>query len=229
MNYGYIRVSTDTQTTENQKIAIEDWCIKNNHHVDCWISETISGTKQPKDRKLGGLLDKLVEGDILIVTELSRLGRSLTMVFGEIQILLDKKVKLYAIKENFILQDDINSKVLVFAFGLSAEIERQLISERTKQGLVRAKANGKQIGHYKGYRLYNCKLRPYENEIREHIKNGGSVYAISRKYHVKWQTAQRFILEFMDMPKPAPLTEKPKKHGHPSKLELQYFETHSDD
>lgn len=226
MNYGYIRVSTDTQTTENQRLAIEDWCSQNNKHIDCWISETISGTKQPKDRKLGGLLDKLQEGDVLVITELSRLGRSLTMIFGEIEILLEKKVKLYAIKENFILQDDINSKVLVFAFGLSAEIERQLISERTKQGLARARANGKQIGHPKGYRLYNCKLREHEAEIRSHVAAGGSVYAISRKYKVKWQTAKRFITDFMDMPKPAPLTTPPKKHGHPSKAELEYFATH---
>lgn len=226
MTYGYIRVSTDMQTTENQKLAIEQWCIDNNKHVDEWISETISGTKLPKDRKLGGLLNKLQQDDVLIVTELSRLGRSLTMIFNEIQLLIDKKVKLYAIKENFILADDIQSKVLIFAFGLSAEIERQLISERTKQGLVRAKAKGKQIGHPKGFRLYNCKLRPYEKEIRQHVQSGGSIYAVARRYHVKWQTAQRFILEFMDMPKPAPLTEKPKKHGHPSKAEIEYFNTH---
>ena len=226
MNYGYIRVSTDTQTTENQKMAIEEWCTLNNKHVDIWISETISGTKAPKERKLGGLLDKLREDDVLIVTELSRLGRSLIMVFSEIQILLEKKVKLYAIKENFCLADDINSKVLVFAFGLSAELERKLLSERTKLGLARAKAKGKIMGHCKGYKLYNVKLRPYEDEIREHINNGGSIYAISKKYHVKWQTAQRFVKECMDMPKPAPLCEKPVKHGHPSKAEAEYFLTH---
>lgn len=227
MNYGYIRVSTDTQTTENQKIAIEEWCLRTNHHINKWISETISGTKQPKDRKLGGLLDNLTEGDILVVTELSRLGRSLTMIFNEIQILLDKKVKLFAIKENFSLADDIQSKVLVFAFGLSAEIERNLISERTKQGLIRARANGKQLGHPKGYKLYHCKLRPYEDEIRRHISEGGSIYWISRTYGVKWQTAKRFVTEYMDMEKPLPLTERPKKHGHPSKAEIDYFENHS--
>ncbi|MCQ2611870.1 MAG: recombinase family protein [Treponema sp.] len=227
MNYGYIRVSTDTQTTENQKMAIEQWCIYNNKHVDAWSSETISGIKQPKDRKLGELLEKLQQGDELYVTELSRLGRSLTMIFNEIQLLIDKKVKLYAIKENFTLADDIQSKVLIFAFGLSAEIERQLISERTKQGLARAKANGKIIGHKKGFKLYNCKLRPYEEEIRQHIKSGGSIYAIAHKYNCKWQTAQRFVNECLNMEKPKTLQSKPKKHGHPSKAEIEYFNTHA--
>lgn len=223
MNYGYIRVSTDTQTTENQKIAIEQWCFQNEKYIDIWISETISGTKNPNERKLGALLDRLQENDILVVTELSRLGRSLTMIFSEIQILLDKKVRLYAIKENFVLQNDINSKVLVFAFGLSAEIERQLISERTKQGLARARANGKQIGHRKGFKLYNCKLRPFEDEIRKHIINCGSVYAISKKYQVKWQTAKRFVVEYLDMKKPDSLAVVPKKHEHPSKAECKIF------
>lgn len=226
MTYGYIRVSTDTQTSENQKLCIEDWCKQKNKKIDFWISETISGTKLPKDRKLGDLLEKLQEGDSLIITELSRLGRSLTMIFGEIEILLEKKIKLFAIKENFMLQDDINSKILVFAFGLSAEIERQLISERTKQGLARARANGKQIGHPKGYKLYNCKLRPHEKEIKEHIAKGGSIYWIATTYKVKWQTAKRFVQEFMDMKPPKPISNSPKKHGHPSKFEIEYFKNH---
>lgn len=229
MNYGYIRVSTGMQTVENQRMAIDEWGKRNNKPIDFWYEETVSGAKNYKDRELGNLLRVIQEGDTLVVTEISRLGRSLTMVFNEMQILLDKKVKLYVIKENFALADDIQSKVLIFAFGLSAEIERQLISERTKQGLARVRASGKIIGHPKGYQLYNSKLRPYENEIREHIRNGGSIYAISKKYNVKWQTAQKFVKQRMNMTPPAPLTEKPKKHGHPSKLEQDWFDSHPDD
>lgn len=199
MTYGYVRVSTDSQTTENQKLVITEWCNVNGFRIDSWISETISGTKKPEERKLGYLLDSLQKNDILIVTEISRLGRSLIMIFDELQLLLDKGVCLYAIKENFKLVDDIQSKVLAFAFGLSAEIERNLISERTKAGLARARAKGKKIGHSKGYKLYNVKLRKYESNIREDLQQGKSIYFIAKKYGVKWQTAKRFVCEFIDM------------------------------
>ena len=227
MTYGYIRVSTDSQTTDNQRLVIEDWCCLHNLSVDNWISETVSGTKKPTERKLGFLFEKLQPKDVVIVTEISRLGRSLTMVFDVIQVLLEKKVLLYAIKENFNLSDDIQSKVLAFAFSLSAEIERNMISERTKAGLARARAKGKIIGHPKGYKLYNVKLRKHENEIRMYLFEGKSIYFIAKKYGVKWETAKRFVNEFMNMEKPKPLSSRPKKHGHPSILELEYFTRNS--
>lgn len=223
MTYGYIRVSTDTQTVENQKLVIKDWCRKKRIKIDSWTEETISGTKKTKDRKLGGLLNSMQPGDTLIVTEISRLGRSITMIFEQMQFLLDRNIHLYAVKENFSLANDIQSKVLVFAFGLSAEIERNLISERTKAGLTRARKKGKQLGHPKGYKLYNCKLRCYEKEIRQYLKDGKSIYFIAKKYGTKWDTAKRFITNFLDMDKPEPIVEKPKKHGHPSKQEIDYF------
>lgn len=134
---------------------------------------------------------------------------------------------LYAIKENFNLSDDIQSKVLAFAFGLSAEIERNMISERTKAGLARARAKGKIIGHPKGYKLYNVKLRKHENEIRMYLFEEKSIYFIAKKYGVKWETAKRFVYEFMNMEKPKPLSSRPKKHGQPSILELEYFTRNS--
>lgn len=223
MTYGYIRVSTDTQTTDNQKMVITEWCLKNNLTIDAWISETISGTKKPEERKLGKLFNQLIPGDTIVVTEISRLGRSLIMIFEEIQYLLDKGVNLHSIKENFHLANDIQSKILAFAFGLSAEIERNLISERTKAGLQRARLKGKVVGHPKGYKLYNVKLRKYENTIRCELNEGKSIYYISKKYNVKWQTASRFVKEFLDMEKPEQLKKEPKKHGHPSIQEIEYF------
>ena len=150
MNYAYIRVSTDKQTTENQRIEIEKYCDANCIRIDRIINETISGTVKIKNRNLGQLVKELQEGDCIIITEISRLGRSILMILNVLQELLEKNVKVIAIKENFELGDNIQSKVLAFAFGLSAEIERQLISERTKQGLQRARKEGKQIGHKKG-------------------------------------------------------------------------------
>ena len=98
MIYGYIRVSTDVQTVENQKLAIRNFCrYRRLHHVQ-WISETISGTKKPEKRKLGKLLEQVQENDTIIVTELSRLGRSLMMILDVLQVLLEKKSTSYSYK-----------------------------------------------------------------------------------------------------------------------------------
>ena len=141
MNYAYIRVSTNYQTVQNQKIAIREYAKYHRIHNIVWVAETISGTKNPEKRKLGSLLSAANEGDTIIVTELSRLGRSMMMILDVLQLLLEKNVKVIAIKEGYELGDNIQSKVLAFAFGLSAEIERTLLSERTKQGLERARTN----------------------------------------------------------------------------------------
>ena len=164
MNYAYVRVSTDKQTCQNQILSIKSYC--KNHHITnlTFISENISGTKDPSKRKLGILLNTVQQGDLIVITELSRLGRSLMMILDTLQFLLNKGVKVIAIKEGYELGDNVQSKVLAFAFGLSAEIERTLISERTKAGLMRAKAEGKQIGRRKG-QIPKLKLDGRENEI----------------------------------------------------------------
>ncbi|MCL2722559.1 MAG: recombinase family protein, partial [Treponema sp.] len=146
MIYGYIRVSTDKQTVENQRFEINEFCKKNGIKADKWIKETISGTKEPDERKLGGLLYNLQKGDILICSELSRLGRSLFMIMSILNVCMDKGVQVWTIKDNYRLGSDISSKVLAFAFGLSAEIERNLISQRTKEAMARIKAQGDHVG-----------------------------------------------------------------------------------
>ena len=132
MVYGYIRVSTDKQTVENQRFEINNFCERNNIQIDQWFEETISGTKEPEKRALGKLLRKLKKDDILICSELSRLGRSLFMIMDVLSACMKKEIQLWTIKDNYRLGNDISSKVLAFALGLSAEIERNLISQRTK-------------------------------------------------------------------------------------------------
>lgn len=136
MNYGYIRVSTDKQTVENQRFEINTFCQKQNLQIDGWIEETISGTKNFDKRKLGDLLKTVQKGDLIICAELSRLGRNLFMIMEILHICMNKECKVWTIKDNYRLGDDIQSKVLAFAFGLSAEIERNLISQRTKEALA---------------------------------------------------------------------------------------------
>src|ERR1035437_7756472 len=146
MIYGYIRVSTDKQTVENQRFEINRFCIQHEFVVDKWIDETISGTKRVEERLLGKLLKKMKKDDILICSELSRLGRNLMMIMSILNYCMQKDVKVWTIKDNYRLGNDINSKVLAFAFGLASEIERNLISQRTKEALARKKAEGVILG-----------------------------------------------------------------------------------
>lgn len=225
MTYGYIRVSTEEQNLENQKKAISE-----KYSVDKWVEEKRSGTIDYRKRNLGGLVDQLQRGDILVITELSRLGRSLTMIFNIISILKEKGIRCIAIKNNFDLNpennNDIIASVLMFAFGLSAQIERELISERTKQGLAVAKAKGKRIGRQHGEKPRHFKLTPYKEQVQRDIDQGKSVYSMAKKYGVTWTTMRNFIDVNMHVKPLPPLTEKPKKHGHPTYRELEYFKTH---
>jgi len=127
MVYGYIRVSTDKQTVENQRFEINRFCKGERLKIHKWIEEKISGTKSPDKRRLGGLLKDVQKGDIIICSELSRLGRSFFMIMSILSGCMERGVKVWTIKDNYRLGDDIQSKVLAFAFGLSAEIERNLM------------------------------------------------------------------------------------------------------
>ena len=142
MNYGYIRVSTDKQAVENQRFEITRFCESRDLKIDSWIEETISGSKEPEKRKLGKLLARMEKGDILICAELSRLGRNLFMIMGILNQCMRQEIQVWTIKDNYRLGADISSKVLAFAFGLSAEIERNLISQRTKRSAGEKKSRG---------------------------------------------------------------------------------------
>lgn len=146
MNYAYIRVSTDKQTVENQRFEISRFCEKEGIIIDKWIEETISGTSSYNKHKLGRLLKKVGKGDMIIASELSRLGRNLFMIMEILKQCMDRECRVWTVKDGYRLGDDIQSKVLAFAFGLSAEIERDLISQRTKEALARLKKDGVKLG-----------------------------------------------------------------------------------
>ena len=150
MIYGYIRVSSDKQTVENQRFEINNFCEKNEMKIDGWIEETISGTKNYNKRELGKLLKRIQKDDLIICAELSRLGRNLFMIMEILNICMTKECRVWTIKDNYRLGEDIQSKVLAFAFGLSAKIERNLISQRTKEALARKRAEGIVLGRPKG-------------------------------------------------------------------------------
>ena len=195
MIYAYIRVSSDKQTIENQRYEINNFCNRDGISIDYWIEETISGIQKLEKRKLGKLLKKMKRDDILICSELSRLGRNLLMIMGILNECMNRDIQVWTIKDNYRLGSDINSKVLAFAFGLSAEIERNLISQRTKEALARKKAEGVILGRPKGSKSKVKKLTGKEAEIRNLLDKKVSKSAIARILGVHRLTVSAFVKE----------------------------------
>jgi DNA invertase Pin-like site-specific DNA recombinase len=195
MNYGYIRVSSDKQTVENQRFEIGQFARRESIKIDGWIEETISGTKSYDKRKLGRLLHKVRAGDLIICSELSRLGRSLFMIMDILNVCMNNECKVWTVKDGYRLGDDIQSKVLAFAFGLSAEIERNLISQRTTEALARKKAEGVVLGRPVGRTSSFDKLKcyRYRNRISRLHKSGMSYSEIGRRVGVHRLTVAKFI------------------------------------
>lgn len=195
MVYGYIRVSSDKQTVENQRYEIICFAEKQSIVIDGWIEETISGTMRYQKRELGKLLDRVKKNDMIICSELSRLGRNLFMIMEILNQCMQRECKVWTIKDGYRLGDDIQSKVLAFAFGLSAEIERNLISQRTKEALARKRAEGVVLGRPKGRKSSHVKLSGKESVIAELLLQGVSKAEIARIFHVNRNTVSRFICE----------------------------------
>lgn len=200
MIYGYIRVSSDKQTVENQRFEINNFCKKENIKIDGWIEETISGIKSYDKRQLGKLLNKVQKDDLIICAELSRLGRNLFMIMEILNICMTKECRVWTIKDNYRLGEDIQSKVLAFAFGLSAEIERNLISQRTKEALARKKAEGVILGRPKGRKNApnKYKLSGKERLIKELLAVNISKRKVAKICKVDRNTLARFIKEHFD-------------------------------
>jgi DNA invertase Pin-like site-specific DNA recombinase len=191
--FAYLRVSTDTQDVNSQKIGIEEFCMSHDWTIDEWImDEGVSGAKDPSKRKLGGLLKKCKNGDNLVFSEISRIGRKLVMILDVIKLCTEKGVKIYTVKDRYVLEDTIQSKVLVTVMGLAAEIERDLLRQRTKEGLRRAVANGKHLGHAKGVPNKKHKLDGKEQLISEGLANGRTIASIARRCKVHPVTITRW-------------------------------------
>ncbi len=195
MIYGYIRVSSDKQTVENQRFEINKFCERKEMKIDGWIEETISGTKAYNKRELGKLLKRVQKGDLIICSELSRLGRNLFMIMEILNICMTKECRVWTIKDNYRLGDDIQSKVLAFAFGLSAEIERNLISQRTKEALALRRAQGVRLGGERGVRLrLNPKCAAKHDYIVKKLAEGTMKTHIARRIGVNKSVFYRYLV-----------------------------------
>lgn len=195
MIYGYIRVSTDKQDCANQKLGIEAKAAKLGICIDKYIEDSgISGTKEPEERALGGMLRRLRPGDVIICSELSRLGRKMFMIMRILEHCMKIGARLYTVKDGYELGDNIQSKVLAFAFGLSAEIERNLIAQRTKEALSAMQMRGIKLGRPCGRRNSTHILDGRENLILDMYAAGVSKREIARKIRVSPPTITRFLV-----------------------------------
>ena len=190
---GYIRVSTDRQTTQHQRFEIKKFCRKNNFFVNRWVDETVSTRKSLCKRKLGLVLNELNPGDILLACEISRLGRSLLEVMHILEVCLNKNCQVWTIKENYRLGNDIQSKVMAFAFGLASELERQLISQRTKASLENIRACGRKLGRPLMAQSKKLKLDKNVKKVQGLLKQGVPKSKIAKDLSVNRSTLNRFI------------------------------------
>ena len=190
---GYIRVSSNKQTLEHQHFEIDQFAKKQKLSIDLWVEEKISSRKALKKRKLGMILDNLKENDILIACEISRLGRSLLEVMKILETCLNKNCQVWTLKENYRLGNDIQSKVLAFAFGLAAEIERNLISQRTKSSLANLKASGKKLGRPLSSESKKLKLSENAKKVHYLLSQGYTKSKVAQMLEVQRSTLRRFL------------------------------------
>ncbi len=194
MIYGYIRVSTDKQDCENQKLGIESKANALGLSIDKYIEDAgISGTKEPEQRALGGMLRKLNPGDVIICSELSRLGRKMFMIMRILEHCMKIGARLYTVKDAYELGDTIQSKVLAFAFGLSAEIERNLIAQRTREAMAKLRIQGIKLGRPCGQKNTCHIIDGHEDLILNMYSAGISKRKIARTIRVSPPTISRFL------------------------------------
>ena len=195
MIFAYIRVSTETQSYEGQHFEIENWCHRRNWEVDRWVQEKVSGTKQLSKRTLGKTFRRMREGDILVCTELSRLGRNMMMVMSILNTCSQKGIRIYSIKDNFELSDSLNAKIIAFAFSLAAEIERNLISQRTREALAAKKLAGVKLGRPAGPSKERRIFDARKADILRWKEEGMSIRTLSRRLGVHPNTLSRYLKE----------------------------------
>lgn len=202
MIIAYLRVSTGRQHLENQEGEIKQYAKSKDIVINQWVTEIVSGKTERKNRLLGRTVRKLKKGDVLIVTELSRLSRSLHEIMEIMKVCVDNGVTVHSTKDGYIFDDSINSKVLSFAFGLAAEIEHKLISQRTREAMAVRKANGTPMGRKRGSFTKMKILKAGKADIVAMLAAGASITAICKKYGVSYQTFRRFKEEFWDITHP---------------------------
>lgn len=198
MVIAYLRVSTGRQHLENQEGEIKQYADSRGMVIDHWVTETVSGKAQRKDRLLGRVVRKLKKGDVLIVTELSRLSRSLHEIMEIMKLCVDSAVAVHSTKDGYVFDDSINSKVLSFAFGIAAELEHKLNSQRTREAMALRRAEGKHMGRKQGACPKMKRLKSHQQEILDMLSFGTSIKKICEKFGISYETFRQFKKKFWE-------------------------------
>ena len=149
-NFAYLRVSTNHQDIANQKFGILEYCNYQKIAPIEMIEDSVSGKKHWTNRPIGDLLTKADKNDIIVVAEISRLGRSALQVLEILELAVRKKICIHIVKSHMIMDGSIQSTITATVLGLAAQIEREFISVRTKEALAKKKSNGVRLGRPKG-------------------------------------------------------------------------------
>ena len=189
--YAYVRVSTQMQPFESQEYEIQKWCEGKALWIDSWTTEQVSGTVDWQKRSLGRVIRRMKPGDVLVCSEISRLGRNMLMIMSILNYCSERKLKIHTIKDNFDLDDNIGSKIIAFAFALASEIERNLISQRTREALAAKKAAGATLGRPKGMSRKARKICEEAVKIERQLSQGESLTKVARRYKVHRNTLSR--------------------------------------
>ena len=194
MIYGYCRCSKEKkQTCSNQHFAIKKYAKSIGIKVDKWVEENISSRKPLHKREFSKLLEKVITGDTIIITEISRLARNLYELAGILQTAVDKDIRIISIKENYNFKNDIQSKIMAYTFGLAAEIERDHISSRIKMALEKLKQQNIKLGRPLGAKTRELKLSKSRQKIKKLLDKGISQAKISKIMGVHPTTMCRYL------------------------------------
>ncbi len=188
---GFSRVSTDSQDTEKFKNDILRFANDKRIGPVEWVEETVSGTVDWKEREIGRILTELKPGDIIITPEISRFARSLLQILEIMKECTRKDIAVYALKGNWQLNGNLDSKISLYLYSMFAEIERDLISQRTKEALAARKAAGVKLGRKKG--PGKSKLDQYKVEIVALLKNGSAKSFVAKRYRVSEPTLYNWL------------------------------------
>lgn len=193
MVIAYLRVSTEKQLIENQRAEIVRFASERGLAIERWQTEQASGLKSKEERKLERILRRMKVDDVLIVSEVSRLSRTMLEVMAILNLCIRKNIVLYSVKEGYAFENNMNSKIMGFAFGMAAEIERNLIAARTREALAYRKAQGVVLGRPKGSDSHTQRLVAAKADIRRRVARGERKVDIARAYGVSRATLYAFL------------------------------------
>ena len=193
MIYAYIRVSTEMQTYDSQKFEIDRYCRERGIRIDKWVLESVSGMKAVEKRTLGKIFRRMKRGDLLVCTEISRLGRNMLMIMSILNFCSARGIRIQTIKDGFVLSDNINSKII--AFALAAEIERNLISQRTREALALKRAVGIRLGRPLGSSSKKNAVHDRWEEVMSMINDGIPMTRIAETLGIHRNTLRKYLLE----------------------------------